>query len=198
MSDNRRFVLEHLKSYAMRVSIAGEEFKLASGKKSRLYVDAKKTYLSRSIHYPLAQLLYEQVRSLGHADAVAGVVLGGCHLASLLATYAAIKQEPIYNVIYVRKLPKDHGTKNCVEKAWSRFGEWVVLLEDVISTGATSAHAVAALREEGFSVRGVVVLLDRRLPQDRTSTIDDVPLRSVYQLEDLELTNMPETAALRE
>ena len=129
---------------------------------------------------------------------MAGVVLGGCHLASLLATYAAIKQDPIYNVIYVRKAPKDHGTGNCVEKAWSRFGEWVVLLEDVVSTGATSAQAIKALCDDGLNVRGVVALLDRRLPQDRTSTIDDVPLLSVFQLEDLALTNMQETAALRE
>ena len=186
--NDRKFVLEHLRAYSVKVAAPGESFKLASGGKSRLYVDAKRTVLHRQIHYPLAVLLHNEIRALGHVDAVAGVVLGGCHLASLVATYAAIRNEPLYNVVYVRKTPKDHGTGHVVEQAWARFGEWVVLLEDVISTGATSKHAVGALREEGFDVRGVIALLDRRSPDARTETIEGVPLRAVYRLEDLKLS----------
>lgn len=186
--NDRKFVLEHLKTYSVKVAPPGEWFKLASGGKSKLYVDAKRTVLNRQIHQPLAALLYEEIRRFGHADAVAGVVLGGCHLASVVATYASVRSEPFYNVVFVRKTPKDHGTGHVVEQAWGRFGEWVVLLEDVLSTGATSRHAVSALREEGFDVRGVVALLDRRAPNARTDSIEGVPMRAVYRLEDLELS----------
>ena len=188
LDDYRHFVLAHLKSYSVKVAAPGEWFKLASGGKSKLYIDAKRTVLHRQIHKPLAALLHNEIRALGHVDAVAGVVLGGCHLASIVATYAAIHDQPLYNVVYVRKTPKDHGTARVVEQAWGRFGEWVVLLEDVLSTGATSKHAVAALREEGLRVCGVVTLLDRRSPDARTTSIEEVPLRSVYRLEDLELS----------
>lgn len=189
IENHRKFVLEHLKSYSVKVAAPGEWFKLASGGKSKLYVDAKRTVLHRQIHQPLAMLLYSEIRELGHVDAVAGVVLGGCHLASIVATYAAVRGEPLYHVVYVRKTPKDHGTGHVVEQAWTpRLGEWVVLLEDVISTGATSRHAVGALREEGFQVAGVVALLDRRAPSARADNIEGAPLRSVFRLEDLELS----------
>jgi orotate phosphoribosyltransferase len=187
--NDRQFVLAHLKAYSMKVAAPGEWFKLASGGKSKLYVDAKRTVLSRQIHQPLAALLYEEIRAFGHVDAVAGVVLGGCHLASVVATYAAARNgELSYNVIFVRKTPKDHGTGHVVEQAWARYGEWVVLLEDVLSTGATAKHAVGALREAGFDVRGIVALLDRRPPDARTDHLEGVTLRSVYRLEDLELS----------
>ena len=189
LDDYRHFVLAHLKSYSVKVAAPGEWFTLASGGKSKLYIDAKRTVLHRQIHRPLAALLHDEIRAFGHADAVAGVALGGCHLASIVATYAAVRGEPIYSVVYVRKTPKDHGTGHVVEQAWTpRFGGLVVLLEDVLSTGATSKHAVGALREEGFEVRGVVALLDRRSPNARTDTIEGAPLRSVFQLEDLELS----------
>jgi orotate phosphoribosyltransferase len=185
---NRKFVLEHLKTYSVKVAVPGEKFKLASGGKSRLYIDAKRTMYNRQIHQPLAAILYEEIRRFGHLDAVAGVALGGCHLASIVATYASIRSEPLYNVVYVRKEPKDHGTGQVVEKAWSRFGEWIALIEDVVSTGTTSRHAIQALRDDGFDVRGVVALLDRRQPDARTDNIDGVPLRTIFKLEDLELT----------
>ena len=188
IEDSRKFVLEHMKSYSVKVAAPGEWFKLASGGKSKLYLDAKRTVLHRKVHQPLAALLLHEIRALGHVDAVAGVVLGGCHLASLAATSSAVRGESLYNVVFVRKTPKDHGTGHVVEHAWSRFGEWVVLLEDVLSTGATAKHALKALRDEGFDVRGVIALLDRRPLGTRTDAIEGVPLRSVYRLEDLGLS----------
>ena len=189
IDEYRHFVLAHLKSYSVKVAAPGESFTLASGGKSRLYVDAKRTVLHRQIHQPLAAILHDEVRAFGHIDAVAGVVLGGCHLASIVAAYAAVRDEPLYNVVYVRKTPKGHGTGHVVEQAWvARLGEWVVLLEDVLSTGATAKHALKALRDEGFDVRGVIALLDRRPLGTRTDAIEGVPLRSVYRLEDLGLS----------
>jgi len=181
---DRQTVLAHIRAYSVKVAQPGHEFALASGGKSRLYVDAKRTYFHRGVHRPLAALLCREVSGLGHADVVAGVALGGCHLASLVGAHDGGEN---YNVAYVRKEPKDHGTKNLVEHAWGRFGEWVVLLEDVVSTGKTTAHAIAALRADGFVPRGVVVMLDRRPAAARADEIEGVPLRHVFGLEDLEL-----------
>lgn len=187
LSIDRQTVLSHLRSYSVKVASPGQPpFNLASGGTSRLYIDSKRTCYSRTIHRPLAALLHHEVRALGYADAVAGVALGGCHLASLVAAYDA---EGVYNLAYVRKAPKDHGTKNLVEHSWGRYGEWVILLEDVLSTGQSSANAVAALELAGFNVRGVVALIDRRLAPDREGVICGVPLRHVFGLEDLQLTD---------
>lgn len=184
---DRRTVLAHLKSYSVKVAQPGHEFQLASGGKSRLYVDGKRTYLHRDMHRPLAAILTAAVRQFGHADAVAGVALGGCHLASIVAAHGGGGN---YNVAYVRKEAKDHGTKNLVEHSWCRFGEWVVLIEDVVSTGKTAERAVAALRADGFDVRGVVAMLDRRLPADRPDTVAGAPLRHLFGLEDLDLADV--------
>jgi orotate phosphoribosyltransferase len=188
---DRQAVLAHIKAYSVKVAQPGREFDLASGGKSRLYVDAKRTYFHRDMHRPLAALIHREVQQFGHAEAVAGVALGGCHLASIVAAHAGGGN---YNVIYVRKVPKDHGTKNLVEHAWCRFGEWVVLLEDVVSTGQSSALAVQALRSDGFDVRGIVTVIDRRPPASRTSSVDGVGIRHLFGLEDLGID--PDVAAI--
>jgi orotate phosphoribosyltransferase len=202
-SQVRASVLAFIKSYSVKVSLPGDEFKLASGGKSRLYVDAKRTCLHRSMHATVAHLLLEQVRAFGVVDALAGVVLGGCHLASVVAMAASLRGDLLYDVLQVRKGPKDHGTLHRVEAPWQpRYGQRAVLLEDVLSTGKTSAAACEALREGGYDVRGVVALIDRRLPEQRTDRLEwspfmvrpkegehreSVPLRSVFKLEDLDL-----------
>lgn len=180
---DRRTVLAHLKSYSVKVAQPGHEFDLASGGKSRLYIDAKRTYLHRDMHRPLAALLCDLLKWFGHADAVAGVALGGCHLASIVAAHGGGGN---YNAAFVRKAAKDHGTKNLVEHSWCRFGEWVVLIEDVVSTGKTAAHAVGALRADGFDVRGVVAMVDRRAATDQgEGVLEGVPFRRLFGLEDI-------------
>lgn len=56
---------------------------------------------------------------------------------------------------YVRPKPKDHGMKNQIEGEIPQ-GSKVVVVEDLISTGGSSLKAVAALREAGFEVVGMV------------------------------------------
>ena len=56
---------------------------------------------------------------------------------------------------YVRPKPKDHGMKNQIEGELPA-GAKVVVVEDLISTGGSSLKAVAALREAGFEVVGMV------------------------------------------
>ncbi len=187
---DRYAVLSFLKSYSVKIALPGDEFQLASGGKSRLYIDAKKTVLHRKMHHPIARLLAHQLHNFGTVDAVAGVVLGGCHLASLVASYRSIHDTSFHNVLFVRKSAKDHGTKSVVEKPWSsRFGESVVLFEDVLSTGKTSSDAVDSLVEDGYLVKGIVTLIDRRLPRDRVKfawvVTRSIPIHHIFRFEDL-------------
>ena len=64
---------------------------------------------------------------------------------------------------YVRPKPKDHGMKNQIEGELP-LGAKVVVVEDLISTGGSSLKAVAALREAGFEVVGMVASYHLRLP----------------------------------
>jgi orotate phosphoribosyltransferase len=137
----------------------GEEFTLASGQKSNVYVDVKKTAMhERGIKLVANLLLEKMLQEFSPVEAVAGVVLGGCHLASIVAMVHPIG----IDVVYVRKEVKDHGTKNLIEGAQHTWLQHVVLLEDVVTTGQSAIQAAHALREAKFDVRGILAVVDRR------------------------------------
>ncbi len=77
---------------------------------------------------------------------IAGTSTAGISPATTLAdTYLVTKP-----MIYVRDKPKDHGLKNQIEGIDAESdleGKRVLLIEDLISTGGSSARAVQAIRD---------------------------------------------------
>ncbi len=63
-------------------------------------------------------------------------------------------------LIYTRKEAKSYGTKQAIEGTF-QAGERAVVLDDLISTGASKVEAIAPLVAAGLHVRDVVVLIDR-------------------------------------
>lgn len=137
---------------------------LASGKESDFFIDCKQTVLTAEGHRLVGELMLEPL--LGAArrpvvSAVAGVELGGCPLASAVAVMSALAAVPL-DALYVRKEAKDHGSRRLIEGGTRlKPGASVALLEDVITTGGSTLKALATLREAGFVVEHVVVLVDR-------------------------------------
>ncbi len=132
---------------------------LASGKSSDFFIDCKPTVLTARGHHLVGELMLDALRNLPKCDAVAGVALGGCPLASAVSMMSHIRNRPI-PALYVRKATKDHGTQRLVEGSLTA-GMKVVLLEDVITTGGSTVKAVSALRAADVEVVGVVVIIDR-------------------------------------
>jgi orotate phosphoribosyltransferase len=181
-------VLAHLRAYSMKISLPGDEFPLASGGRSRLYIDAKKTSLHPKMHRPIARLLRREIAKIGSPETLGGVVLGGAHLASIAASYANVRDESTLGVALVRPKEKDHGTRHRVECPWRpRYGETCVVVEDVLSTGKTALSAIAALHDELYRVIGVVALVDRRPLTDQTDVFGPLPLRAVFTLPALDV-----------
>ena len=83
------------------------------------------------------------------AEAVAGVATGAIAQGALVADQLGLPFS------YVRPKPKDHGMGNQIEGEIEK-GAKVVVVEDLISTGGSSLKAVAALREYGVEVVGMV------------------------------------------
>jgi orotate phosphoribosyltransferase len=97
----------------------------------------------------------------GGVDAVAGVELGGCPLASAVAMTSFGTKQPL-DAVYVRKAAKGHGTKKLLEGADAlEKGARLVILEDTVTTGGSTLRAVASIREAGFDVSGVLAVVDR-------------------------------------
>jgi orotate phosphoribosyltransferase len=134
---------------------------LASGRESDFFIDCKQAVLSAEGHALVGEVMLERLAKLARCEAVAGVELGGCPLASAVAVTSFLRGKPL-DAVYVRKDAKEHGSRRLLEGN-SRLapGAPIALLEDVITTGGSTIKAAAKLRDAGYEVVGVVALVDR-------------------------------------
>ena len=127
-----------------------DPFTWASGWKSPICTDNRKTLghpsLRSFVKLELCHVIQEQ---FPEAEAVAGVATGA------IAQGVLVAEELGLPYCYVRPKPKDHGMGNQVEGEIKK-GSKVIVVEDLISTGGSSLKAVAALREYGVEVIGMV------------------------------------------
>ena len=135
-----------------------QPFTWASGWKSPIYCDNRQTLSHPEVRgfiklelAHLVHLLYPE------ADYVAGVATGA------IAQGALVSDELGLPFVYVRPKPKDHGMGNLIEGEL-RPGSRVVVIEDLISTGASSLKAVEALRQAGAEVLGMVAVFTYGFP----------------------------------
>jgi orotate phosphoribosyltransferase len=154
----RRRLIELL----LEMSFEKKRFVLTSGRESDFFIDCKQTVLTAEGHALVGELMLAMLEDLPPCDAVAGVELGGCPLASAvsLVSFNTGKNLP---ALYVRKAQKEHGTAKLIEGDRAMFpGIRVALLEDVITTGGSSLRAVASLRSAGAEVVGIAALVERQ------------------------------------
>lgn len=127
-----------------------DPFTWASGWKSPFYCDNRKTLSYHDVRsFVKLELVHAILANFPEATAVAGVATGA------IAQGALVAEELAMPYAYVRPKAKDHGMKNQIEGELPE-GSKVVVVEDLISTGGSSLKAVAALREAGFEVVGMV------------------------------------------
>jgi len=131
-----------------------EPFTWASGWKSPIYCDNRTTLSYTEIRTYLRENLAKIIeQEYGKPDVIAGVATGAIAIGVLVA------QQLNVPFIYVRPEPKKHGRKNQIE-GFLEKNKSVVVVEDLISTGKSSLNAVAALKEEGANVKGMVAIFN--------------------------------------
>lgn len=136
------------------------DFLLASGQRSRYYIDARKTTMSAPGQVLVGRLGLATIREAGWApSAVGGLTLGADPVAYAIAR-ASADLPPHIQAFTVRKEPKAHGTARRIEGNFNP-GDRVVVLEDVITTGGSALQAIAAVRAEAGEVLGVLAVVDR-------------------------------------
>jgi orotate phosphoribosyltransferase len=136
---------------------------LSSGKESDFYIDTKQASLTAEGHYLVGRLVLAEIREhFSGAQAVGGMTMGADPIASAVSLTSFLLQPPGLPAFYVRKEPKGHGTAQWLEgKKSLPAGAGVAVVEDVVTTGASTLKAVERVRSEGFRVLGVVALVDR-------------------------------------
>ncbi len=127
-------------------------FTWASGLKSPIYCDNRITLSYHKIRTHIRQEFVNVIQEkYERPDIIVGVATGG------IAQGALVAQELGLPFAYVRTEKKAHGLTNQIEGIIEK-GNTVVVIEDLVSTGGSSLHAVEALREAGANVKGMVAI----------------------------------------
>lgn len=135
-------------------------FKLSAGGYSNFYFNLKKTTFSPEGQYLIGKILFEKIKKLSlEVDAIGGLTMGADPIALAVARCSFDRGKPI-EAFTIRKEPKGHGTGLQIE-GYIKKGDRVVIIDDVVTTGASTIKAIKAAEEFGFNIQAVIVLVDR-------------------------------------
>jgi len=126
-------------------------FTLASGARSDVYIDVKRAWTDPRRLDGLARALAARVRN---EDRLAGMELGAVPLVVAVALFV---RRPF---VVLRKAQKEHGTRQAFEGEIPD-GASVLLIEDVTTTGGSTARSVEIVRAAGGKVERAVAVVDR-------------------------------------
>ncbi len=135
-----------------------EPFTLSSGKKSEYYFDCKPTTLDPEGMNLIGHIVFDMIKD-SDITAAGGLSLGADPIANALSLISYQSGRPVKSFI-VRKDAKGHGTKNRIEGN-AKSGERVLIIDDVVTTGASTIVAIEAAWEAQFVIDRVIVLIDR-------------------------------------
>jgi orotate phosphoribosyltransferase len=144
------------KAYARRKVV------LSSGRESDFYIDCKKVALTPEGHWLVGRLLYQLVLDRApRSTGVGGLTMGADPLASAVSLVSHFGSRPLPAYL-VRKEPKGHGTGQWIEGLSAlASGAEVAVVEDVVTTGASTLKAIERVRAEGLKPLGAFALVDR-------------------------------------
>jgi orotate phosphoribosyltransferase len=138
------------------------DFTLASGKKSRYYIDVRKAVTKPKTLRIICDHIVEKMKNhVIEPDYIACVELGGVPIGVLIADRTGLP------LVIVRKEAKDHGTKGRLVGDFEK-GKTALLLEDVTTTGGSVSSAIKALRDEGLRVDTIITVVDRQEGAEET------------------------------
>lgn len=137
------------------------DFTLASGRRSRFYIDCRTTTMHAEGQVLLGSVGLDALEEAGiEPDVIGGLTMGADPISYAIAAESWRRGRPIH-AFSVRKRPKRHGTGQRIEGCFER-GARTVVVEDVITTGGSALQACEAVRQEGGTVLAVLAAVDRQ------------------------------------
>ncbi len=158
------------------------DFTLASGRKSDYYIDGRIASLHHEGAYCIGALFLERCIEFG-ADAVGGLTLGADPIVGAVVALSCSSARPLRGFI-VRKKQKNHGTGKLLEGD-VREGDTVVVVEDVVTTGASALQAVEAAHQVGARVAAVLAVVDREEGGAETFAKEGLTFLSLFATSEL-------------
>jgi orotate phosphoribosyltransferase len=142
-----------IKEKGIVVNIKG--ITLSSGKSSIYYYDLKTIALDPKGANLIADLLFEEI-SILNAKSVGGLEIGAIPITTAILMKSA--DEHKLSGFVVRKHAKEHGLKYTVE---GNLDPPVVIVDDVLTTGASLMKAIEAVNDKGHNVKDIFCILER-------------------------------------
>ena len=150
MEHLERSIAEGLLSIRAVFFRPNEPFTWASGIKSPVYCDNRLILTAPEVRTQVESALCKIIRAdYPDVEVLMGTSTAGIAHAAIVGHMMGLPMG------YVRSSGKDHGRQNQIEGRLEP-GQKVVVIEDLISTGGSVLDTVAALREAGAEVLGVV------------------------------------------
>lgn len=179
MGRDKNQIKEILEYYS---AIKFGDFSLASGKKSKFYIDVRDVLTRpRPLTIICENILKEmKIHSL-RPDYIACVELGGVPIGVILCDRTGLP------LIMVRKEEKDHGIKNRLVgfKKEKDPGGTVLLIEDDITTGGSVLSAAKVLKDEGLGIEAIITVVDRQEGSEEAISGEGIKFISLITAEEI-------------
>lgn len=137
-----------------------QPFTWASGIRSPIYCDNRITLSDIDTRNLICEGFIKNSENFGEFDVVAGVATGGIAHGMLVADRLNLP------FIYIRTTAKGHGMKNAVEGKMEK-GQKILVIEDLISTGGSSFHAIESIIEAGGVIAGMMAIFTYGFDESR-------------------------------
>ncbi len=157
------------------------DFTLASGKKSKYYLDGKQITLHSGGLRHVSEGLLDMLADVEY-DAIGGMSIGADPIVGGVLTAAAERGQELLGFL-VRKEAKGHGTNKYVEGP-VQPGMKVVVIDDVVTTGGSALLAADRIIDFGCEVVQMVGIVDRMEGGAANFAERDLPFRSLLSIQD--------------
>jgi orotate phosphoribosyltransferase len=159
------------------------EVTLSSGAVAQYYVDARRTLMRPRGFQAAGELIAAFAHELG-ADAVGGPATAAIPPACAALAVAAADGADLV-AFFVRGERKEHGLQRWVEGP-VEAGSRVLVVEDTVTSGGSTAKAIERIREQGLEVAGVVAVVDRLAGgAERIEATAQAPYRALVTIDEI-------------
>ena len=153
------------------------DFTFKSGIRSNNYVDMRLAISHPDVLHDLAMYL-KDIQQKCHADILCAVPYAAVPVTTALSMISGMR------MVMARKETKDHGTKKMIEGIYTP-GQECLIIEDVVTTGASILETVKTVEAAGLKVKDVVGIIDRQQGGAENITSKGYRFHALFKLQEL-------------